>query len=186
MEPKGIGTTSVARCAECGFLFSSVNADNASVTVGRIGPAYAEVLRANSAVPWLRQRPSAKVWSPLEYATHMRNVLLLFARRIQVISRAEQPELEVMSHDDVVAAGDYNRLDPLTVAEEIRQAGRSLADVLAGLAPAGFARRGFRDGEERTVLEISQRAAHEAQHHLLDMARGLGRSTTVARPDQSR
>jgi hypothetical protein len=104
----------------------------------------------------------------------MRDVLLLFAGRILVIMAATEPDLEVVSHDDLVAAGDYNRLDPQGVAEQINDAAHRLAAILEDLEPADFGRRGFRNGEERTILHIAQRAAHESQHHLLDVARGLG------------
>jgi hypothetical protein len=142
--------------------------------VDGIGPAYAKVLDNAALNSRLRQRRAAKVWSPLEYAAHMRDVLLLFSRRIQVILSQNEPELEVISHDDLVAAGGYNRLDPLVVSEQINDAAQRLAGILNDLAPTDFALCGFRDGEERTILEIAQRAAHESQHHLVDIARGLG------------
>lgn len=120
---------------------------------------------------WRRSTPD--VWSPLEYATHVRDVLLLFTRRILAILSADEPELEVVSHDELVAAGAYNLLDPGQVTAEIHDAAQRLAAILQDIAPVEFARRGFRDGEERTILEIAQRAAHESQHHLFDMARAL-------------
>lgn len=104
----------------------------------------------------------------------MRDILLLFTRRILAILSTTEPELEVVSHDELVAQGDYNRLDSQVMAEQVNDAAQQLAAILKALAPADFARRGFRNGEERTILEIAQRAAHESQHHLLDMARGLG------------
>jgi hypothetical protein len=142
--------------------------------VASIGAAYTKALEHAAGNTRLRQRPSAKVWSPLEYATHMRDVLLLFARRIAAILATTEPELEVVSHDDLVAAGDYNRLDPRAVADQIKDAAHRLAVIVEDLAPADFGRRGFRYGEERSILRVAQRAAHESQHHLLDLVRGLG------------
>jgi hypothetical protein len=104
----------------------------------------------------------------------MRDVLVLFTKRVLAILSRYEPELEVVSHDQLVDTGGYNRLDPLVVGQQIQDASRRLAGILNDLGPADFARRGFRDGEERTLLEIAQRAAHESQHHLLDIARGLG------------
>ncbi|HUY24356.1 MAG TPA: DinB family protein [Candidatus Saccharimonadales bacterium] len=148
--------------------------DNASTVVTSIGAAYTRALEHAARNNRLRQRPSAKVWSPLEYAMHLRDVLLLFARRIQAILATTEPELEVVSHDDLVAAGEYNQFDPQVVAGQINDGAHQLAAILEKLAPADFGRRGFRDGEQRTILALAQRAAHESQHHLLDMARGLG------------
>lgn len=151
-----------------------MSVDNASTVVTSIGAAYTGALEHAARNTRLRQRPSAEVWSPLEYATHLRDVLLLFARRIQAILATTEPELEVVCHDDLVAKGGYNRLDPQVVAGQINDAAQRLAAILEKLAPADFGRRGFRDGEQRTILALAQRAAHESRHHLLDMARGLG------------
>jgi hypothetical protein len=162
------------RCTECGFLFSSVTPANASAAVARIGIWYAEAMQSAAQNERLRRRPSPDVWSALEYATHVRDVLLLFTRRILAILSTDEPELEVVSHDHLVAAGGYNRLDPGQVAAAIHDAAQRLASILQALAPVEFARRGFRDGQQRTILEIAQRAAHESQHHLFDIARELG------------
>jgi len=150
-----------------------VHSDNAGLAVANIGASYVNALRHAAENLRLRRRPSAEVWSPLEYATHMRDVLLLFTRRILAILTTDNPELEVVSYDRLVDRGGYNRLDPLIVGQQIQDASQRLAEILNDLVPADFARRGFRDGEERTVLEIARRAAHESEHHLLDMARGL-------------
>jgi hypothetical protein len=150
-----------------------VRGENAGLAVAGIGTSYVKALQHAVENRRLRQRPSAEVWSPLEYATHMRDVLLLFTRRTLAILSTDTPELEVVSHDQMVATGGYNRLDALIVGQQIQDASQHLAGILNGLVPADFARRGLRDGEERTVLEIAQRAAHESRHHLLDMARGL-------------
>jgi hypothetical protein len=139
-----------------------------------IGAAYTRALEHMARNPRLRQRPAAAVWSPLEYATHMRDVLLLFTGRILAILSTTEAELEVVSHDDLVATGHYNRLDPQLVAGQVNDAAHRLAAILEDLAPSDFGRHGLRNGERRTILEIAQRAAHESQHHLFDMARGLG------------
>jgi hypothetical protein len=151
-----------------------VRSDNAGIAVAGIGSSYIRALQEAAGNDGLRTRPSVGVWSPLEYATHMRDVLALFTKRVLAILSRYEPELEVVSHDQLVDTGGYNRLDPLVVGQQIQDASRRLAGILNDLGPADFARRGFRDGEERTLLEIAQRAAHESQHHLLDIARGLG------------
>lgn len=139
----------------------------------QIGSAYSSALDRDGTEPRTRTRPSPDVWSPLEYAAHMSDVVLLFSRRIEAILREQQPQLEVMAHDEIVALGRYNLLDPQRLAEETRDTARSLATTLDGLEPIDSAHRGFRDGEERTVLEITRRAVHESRHHLQDIARAL-------------
>jgi hypothetical protein len=163
-----------ADCEECGFRFSSVTVANASTQVGLIATGYRRVLAANADNSRLRRRPAERVWSPLEYAAHLRDVLLLFGRRVDAILQEFEPQLEVVSHDDEVARGKYNQLNVLLLTDQLTTATQGLAVRLEGLHPEQFARRGFRNGEARTVLEIAQRAAHESRHHLLDIDRGLG------------
>ncbi|HVC22565.1 MAG TPA: DinB family protein [Candidatus Dormibacteraeota bacterium] len=161
-------------CAECGFRFSSVTVSNASAIVGHIATSYCQVLTASAENPRLRRRPAEGVWSPLEYAAHMRDVLLLFRRRVDAILEESEPALEVVSHDDEVARGNYNQLSLPLLNEQLSAATQRLATRLEGLSPEALARRGFRNAEARTVLEIAQRAVHESQHHLVDIDRGLG------------
>jgi hypothetical protein len=163
-----------ADCDECGFRFSSVTVANASTQVELIATRYRHVLTANAENSRLRRRPAERVWSPLEYAAHLRDVLLLFGRRVDAILQEFEPQLEVIAHDDEVARGKYNQLDVPVLTEQLSAATRGLAVGLEGLHPEEFARRGFRNDEARTVLEIAQRALHESHHHLVDIERGLG------------
>jgi hypothetical protein len=163
-----------ADCDECGFRFSSVTVANASTQVGLIASRYRHVLTANAENSRLRRRPAERVWSPLEYGAHMRDVLLLFWRRVDAILEEFEPQLEVVSHDDEVARGRYNQLNVLVLTDQLSAAAQGLAVPLEGLHPEQFARRGFRNDEARTVLEIVQRTVHESRHHLFDIDRGLG------------
>ncbi|MGC1184433.1 MAG: DinB family protein [Candidatus Dormiibacterota bacterium] len=160
MKTSGDASTT-GDCRECGFRFSSVTVSNASTSVEPVATSYRQVLTANLDNPRLRQRPAEAVWSPLEYAAHMRDVLLLFGRRVDAIMREFEPALEVVSHDDEVARGNYNQLSPHLLNEQLGAAANMLAARLRRLSPEAFARRGFRNAEVRTVLEIAQRAMHE-------------------------
>jgi hypothetical protein len=120
----------------------------------------------------LRARPTPASWSALEYAAHVRDVLELFERRVVQLLQGES-ELEVVDHDRAVAEGHYNDLDPATVLEQLEAAAGALAVRLEGLEPDDWSRTGTRAGEERTMLDIGRRAAHEAHHHLLDIGRAL-------------
>ncbi len=122
----------------------------------------------------LRRRPRPAVWSPVEYACHVRDVLLTFAVRV---------------HRGVVE--DRPVLDPMYAdwrAERFGYAGTGMDVLLAELAsaPAGFADEvravpgdawdrtvTRRPEEERTVRWLVRQAAHECVHHLADVTASL-------------
>jgi len=125
---------------------------------------------ANSHQGRLHQRPRPNLGTPLEYTTHRRDVLRLFRRLIGMILRQDEPTLTVMSHEAKVANGGYNRLDPLLVAAQIEVAAHGLAETLRRPTASEYSRRGIREQEERSLLEIAQRALHESQPALLNTA----------------
>ncbi len=75
-------------CPDCGF-------DPAGIDTGDLGPLVRE-----SASPWpgilarpdSAVRPAANVWSPLEYACHVRDVHVLFAERVALMLGEDDPE----------------------------------------------------------------------------------------------
>ena len=166
----------MTRCEECAFDFESVSPESAPATVRDFGRRYRAPLTRllkGEDESVLRARPAPDVWSAIEYAAHVRDVFTLFDRRVAQIVAEDEPDLEVVDHDAVVAAGDSNTLAPAAVTDELATAADGLAGRLEGLTPEQWDRAGTREGERRTVLDIARRAAHEGNHHLLDIGRGL-------------
>jgi hypothetical protein len=164
------------RCEECGFDPAGVTPATAPETIGSFARRYKAPL--SRLLPGeddtvVRVHPSPDSWSALEYAAHVRDVLGLFDRRVAAMVAADTPELEVVDHEQAVAAGRYNTLDPTVVADELGANAERLSATLQGLGPEDWSRQGMRAGESRTVLEVAQRGVHEAHHHLLDVGRAL-------------
>ena len=68
----------------------------------------------------------------------------------------------------------YNERDPEETAAAVAAAAGGLAERLAAIDADQWDRVGLgSDGDERTVLVLGRRAAHEAHHHLLDVGRVL-------------
>ncbi|WP_158230851.1 MULTISPECIES: DinB family protein [unclassified Frankia] len=118
-------------------------------------------------------------WTALEYAGHTADVLELFARRVAHLLAADEPELEVIDHDALVAAGRHNDRTPDETADRLRSGLAALTAELAGVTGPAWDRGGTRAGERRTVRETAYRAAHELIHHGMDIDRRLG-------PDQAK
>jgi hypothetical protein len=162
-------------CAECGYEYAALprTALAPSLTLGAVQHA----ARLKAADDALRRRPATDVWSPLEYACHLRDVLGVQRDRILRTRSEEAPSFPPMDRDRRALDEAYNEQDPARVAGELRAAGTSIADVLDGLDDAGWARSGIHNypaTAERDVDWMARHTLHEVVHHLMDVDRGLG------------
>ena len=159
------------RCDECGFVYPTVSAARLPVRIRAAGPRFAAAL---DAVADPRRRPDAGVWSPLEYACHVRDVLRIQAERLDLALREDNPSFAPMGRDERVVADGYNAQDPGTVLAGLDAAAAGLARAFAGLTPAQWERTGVYHWpvvRARTMLWVGRHTVHEIEHHLLDITR---------------
>ena len=168
-----VGYDSLAgTCAECGFVY---DLDRAEIVRRLEADAEAFVARLqeldDAAV---RRRPAPDVWSPLEYACHLRDVLAVQHGRVELIQREEAPSLTPMRRDERAVEESYNEQSPAAVARELAAAARSLATQLSRLDDAGWTRTAmynYPSPQLRTVEWIGAHTVHELQHHCRDISR---------------
>ena len=104
---------------------------------------------------------------PVEYACHVRDVLLTFAVRIHRGVREDRPVLDPMYADWRAERFGYaaTRLDVLLV--ELSSAAQGFADEVRAVPDDAWDRTVVRrPEEERTVRWLVRQAAHECVHHL--------------------
>jgi hypothetical protein len=154
-------------CPECGF-------DAATVSVEDV----AELMRNNAAQwpavldrPDVRRRPRPDRWSPLEYACHVRDVFVLFDRRLHLMLDEDDPVFANWDQDETAVADRYGEQDPATVADELVKAGEALSASFAAVTPDQHERSGTRsDGARFTVATFAQYLCHDPVHHLWDVS----------------
>ena len=99
------------RCTQCGVDVPTTR----SAPRGRhpaLGAGLAAVLpREDVAV-----RPAPQVWSPLEYACHVRDVYRLFDGRLRAMLTEDDPQFANWDQDETAIAERYAEQDPATVA----------------------------------------------------------------------
>ena len=165
------------RCAECGYSDESVTAADAIAAVRRFGRRYraplTRFLPGEDPDRVLRTRPAPGVWSPLEYAAHVRDVFGWYDERIRRSLVEDRPTFDGPNHEEVAEAERYNDQDPAAVADALAANADRLADTLEAMPDDGWDRVHVRWGQERSVLLVARRAVHEGNHHLLDIGRGL-------------
>ncbi|GAA2644551.1 maleylpyruvate isomerase N-terminal domain-containing protein [Streptomyces lunalinharesii] len=159
---------------ECGFVYDLSLAPAVSeLARGHIGE-YEDLLGAGSAV--LRRRSAPEVWSALEYACHVRDVLLAQRERVLAARRCEKPVAEPMGRDERVDHDGYAEQRPADVARQLRDAALLFANVLDRLSSADWGRTlvyTYPDREERSLRWLAVHTLHELRHHLHDMRRQL-------------
>ncbi|MFJ4776265.1 DinB family protein [Streptomyces sp. NPDC088762] len=161
-------------CAECGFAYDLALAPRVSALVEGHARAYADLLGAEA--PGLRRRSAPQVWSPLEYACHMRDVLLVQRERVLAARRRDVPVAESMGRDERVEHDGYSQQKPADVARQLQDAALLFSGVLDRLSPSDWERTliyAYPEPEERSLRWVAVHTLHELRHHLLDMRRQL-------------
>ena len=154
-------------CPDCGFDAQSVApAEVAPMTLTSTAP-WSVVLERGS----VRERPSPAVWSPLEYACHVRDVCRVFRDRVELMLQQESPRFANWDQDEAAVAGRYGEQDPAAVAVELEQAAAAAAASFAAVQGEQWERTGLRsNGSQFTVLTLGQYFLHDLAHHLVDVA----------------
>ena len=154
-------------CPGCGFDPATVSVEHVPGLVRANATAWQDIL----ARPDVATRPSPEVWSPLEYACHVRDVFVLFDRRLHRMLDEDDPLFANWNQDETAVEQRYWAQDPSTVAAELTAAAETVADSFAGVQPEQWTRRGRRsDGAAFTVESFARYFVHDPQHHLADVA----------------
>jgi hypothetical protein len=163
------------RCEECGYDYDEVARVEIAPRVRTFGARYEELLARGSDAA-LRNRPSREVWSPLEYACHVRDVFDTQSARIARALEEDTPVFTPMGRDELPIERRYNEQDPTAVAGELSVAADRLAQAFESLDDAGWARTGvytYPTREVRTIEWVGRHTIHEGEHHLMDIERQL-------------
>ncbi len=162
-----------APCPECGFVAHDVRIDDVAATIR----ANTEVWRVVLAGPAARRRPSPEVWSPSEYACHVRDVHALFGERVALMLTEHGPTFPNWDQDATAVELGYDRADPAEVARELSANAEAVAQRYDALTSDVLDRPGFRsNGSAFTVASIVRYHLHDVVHHAWDVRR----ETTVA------
>jgi hypothetical protein len=163
------------RCPECGFVYDPTLGEVAAATVEG-ADELAGLMRDPPAGIDLRARRDSTRWSPIEYACHVRDLLLVQRERVLLARRVEGTGFAPMGRDERVDHDGYASQRPADVARQLQDAARLYANVLARLEPADWFRKviyNFPDPTERDVRWMALHTLHEVRHHLGDVTAQL-------------
>ena len=172
-SPRLRGTMwAVSGCDQCGFEYDSVPIDEIGSALRSNAQALVDTLSAED----LRSRPEPDVWSPLEYACHVRDVMQIQVGRVARGLAEETPSFRPMEREERPARLRYNEQDPVVVREQVLDAAGALADVFDGLSEEQLARTVTYNWPVemiRPLRWVGRHTVHELVHHRLDIERAL-------------
>ncbi len=163
--------TVTRRCPDCGFAAGEVAGNEIADRVRRLTAPWPAVL----ARPDVAQRPRPGVWSPLEYACHVRDVCDVFGARLRLLLEEDVPTFADWDQDAAALAKGYATSAPEPVARELAIAAGGLSEGYAEVTDSQWARHGIRsNGSPFTVLTLGQYCLHDLAHHLWDVGWDVG------------
>jgi hypothetical protein len=153
-------------CPDCGFEAAAHRVERLPGLVHDTAMAWSEVLRR----PDVADRPAPGVWSPLEYACHVRDVHRIFAERLGAMLGQDTPRFANWDQDETAVAERYAEQEPTVVDVDLIEAAGTVAGLYAGVTDDTRHRRGLRsDGAAFTVETLGQYHLHDVVHHLHDV-----------------
>jgi hypothetical protein len=156
-------------CPDCGYNASEVGRDRVGeLLLANLAAWEPLLIRAGAAV-----RPDEDTWSALEYGCHVRDVLRLFAVRLQLMLDEDGAAFANWDQDATAVEDDYGAQDPAVVLADLTAAGAALADRFDSVADGQWSRTGVRsDGAHFTVESFAKYLLHDPTHHVWDVERG--------------
>ena len=155
------------QCPECGFDASAVSFTEIPALTRSNASRWVDVLRR----PDVATRPYPDVWSPLEYACHVRDVFRLFDTRLALMLDEDDPRFANWDQDETAITDRYGEQDPGTVSAELVDAANAISASFEAVTLEQLDRTGTRsDGAKFTVDSFARYFAHDPIHHLWDVS----------------
>ncbi|MGA8258079.1 MAG: class I SAM-dependent methyltransferase [Nocardioides sp.] len=172
-----------APCPECGFAADDVAMDDVGATIR----ANVELWQLVLAGPAPGRRPRPDVWSPTEYACHVRDVHAIFGERLRLMLSEDDPTFANWDQDAAALASRYDLADPVEVAAALAEEALRVAAEYDAAPVAAHDRRGFRsNGSVFTVGSIARYHLHDVVHHAWDVRREVTVASYDRRAEQYR
>ncbi|EMY34009.1 hypothetical protein D477_011851 [Arthrobacter crystallopoietes BAB-32] len=109
------------------------------------------------------------MWSPLEYACHVRDVCRIFRGRLEMMLREDDPVFPNWDQDEAAVEDAYNAQDPETVGRQFADEAQATAAAFDAVKSGEWDRTGRRgDGKDFTISSFARYFLHDIEHHLKD------------------
>lgn len=161
-------------CPECGFIWDGVTCLESISGINESVSSFIGVIEEAGEMATVRPEPDR--WSIVEYAAHLRDVLLSLRERSILASVVEKPTGQPIYRDERVNLGFYSLDSVDDAADELAFAAGLLSKTIATL-PAGYEKRLIVyspvSNADVSIEWMAAQGFHEASHHLEDVRQNL-------------
>lgn len=153
-------------CPDCGFDAAAVDRTTLGARVREDAGFWTRVLDD----PRAGRRPAPAVWSPTEYAAHVRDVHRVFAGRVEQMLTTDDPLFANWDQDAAALADRYDLQTAAQVRPDLVAAAETAAGWYDRVAEEEWARPGRRsNGSTFTVETLGRYHLHDLVHHRWDV-----------------
>jgi hypothetical protein len=164
-------------CPQCGYNPASLSPETLGDVAVELAGAWREFL-LDADDTYLRTNPEAEffVFSPIQYAAHVRDILRVYGDRMVLGVEQDSPTVPIFNPPQAVFES-YNDLDAEQLAADIEAQAQRLAEIVDGMDESAWSRivvndRGAYGMYTFSIAGLACNAVHESHHHLLD-AKGV-------------
>lgn len=179
----------VDSCDACGFVYDDHVPPAVVNELASLGPRLASRLHQASDDPQrealLRLRPAPGVWSALEYACHVRDVLIAQRERLLLALVEDCPGFAPIYREQRAALARYAESDAAQVAAQVNVIAALVAHTFDGIDQAAWRREciyNFPTPAKRSVAWLAAHTLHEGEHHIQDFDRVMLQVIDVSPP----
>jgi hypothetical protein len=168
-------------CEQCGFNYDTGDLQGTVTLLIKQAADCAMALTKAAAGPdvnVVRLRPEPEVWSAIEYACHVRDVLEVQRLRIAQCLAEDRPVYAPMDRTGRLKRENYEKQDPMEVAAALMRFAREFGAAARVLQPQQLGKLGLYNyplRAPRSLGWIIRHTAHEIQHHRHDITEILAK-----------
>ena len=160
-------------CSECQFDPCAVGAEELGPELLRLAAGYERLIADASAEECLSlsSRPSADVWSILEYVGHVEFIYDFVVTMCDAASSDELASVNGVDPDQHVDESRFNEIEAAEMSSRIRSAGERARAALDRLDSVALDRILEFNGNPAPLRLLTVAMLHESHHHLRDVRR---------------
>jgi hypothetical protein len=166
-------------CDECGFHGGTLDLSATVARLRALPDRWSEVMSQDE--ERLRARPEPDTWCAVEYAQHVINAIASIEWGARVFAAGRSPDWDELSEDSLPGAfehdtHDCDRFDIADTLESLGAVARSMAAFAESLTPdEQVVVAVYAEDWVINTTAVIRHALHDAEHHLLDIRRGIAR-----------
>jgi hypothetical protein len=166
-------------CDECGFHGGTLDLSATVARIRTLPERWSEVMSQDD--EQLRARPEPDTWCAVEYAQHVLNAIEGIEWGARVFAAGRSPDWDELSEDSLAGVFEHDthdcgRFDIADTLESLGAVARSMADFAESLTPEEQVMIAvYSKDQVINTTAVIRHALHDAEHHLLDVRRGIAR-----------